>query len=212
MRFPALSVVLLAGFSGGTADAQAVPAPGIWTNAEDAYFAAEEGRPQPRDIALEVAQDGGWRWIDFTGTPLGEWQSGPVDGLAERRADGGWQVDGSEIRKARRFSCWVSVRKFAGKPDGSEDWSFASGLAAFDQGGKVIIPGTNEAPGVTLKLRNVTWAKGSRNRPALVLYVHRGDNERAESYAWTSPGSDLVGINLRWVQGSCSLADGEGER
>lgn len=179
--------------------------PGIWTNAEDAYFAGEEGRPQPRDMAFEIAQDGHWRAIDAFGEPSGEWRKDEIPGLAPREDGSGWQVDDSEIRKARRFSCWVSVRKFAGKPDGSGDWSFTRGLETFDQGGRVLVRGNGEAPDVTFRLRNVTWAAGSRNRPSLVLYVHKQDPVRAESYSWASPDADLVGINLRWVQGSCGL-------
>ncbi|MFN3865002.1 MAG: hypothetical protein ACK4RT_12055, partial [Erythrobacter sp.] len=66
------------------------------------------------------------------------------------------------------------------------------------------IPGHGEAPDLSIRLRNVTWAKGSRNKPSLVLYVHKDDPERAESYSWASPDASLVGINLRWVQASCS--------
>jgi len=185
----------------------AAPAPlaaGIWTNTEDAYFAEEEGRPRPASVMIEVGADGRWRHIDAFGTPQGEWQSGPIPGLAPRAGGSGWQINGSEIRRARPFACWVSVRKFAAKPDGTPDWTFAGGLASFDQGGRVAIPGRGEAPDVSIRLRNVTWAKGSRNRPALVLYVHKDDPERAESYSWASPDASLVGINLRWVQASCT--------
>lgn len=181
--------------------------PGIWTNTEDVYFAEEEGRERSSEVMLEVAEDGRWRAIDAFGEAQGEWSDAPIAGLARRDGGSGWQVSGSEIRKARRFSCWVSVRKFAGKPDGSADWSFTRGLASFDQGGRVFVPGNGEAPDVTFRLRNVTWPAGSRNRPSLVLYVHKDDPVRAESYSWASPDADLIGINLRWVQGSCGLAE-----
>ncbi|MHA7819796.1 MAG: YybH family protein [Erythrobacter sp.] len=182
---------------------------GIWTNTEDVYFAEEEGRERSDEVMLEVAEDGRWRAIDAFGEAQGEWSDAPIAGLARRDGGSGWQVSGSELRKARRFSCWVSVRKFAGNEDGSADWSFVRGLDSFDQGGRVFVPGDSEAPDVTFRLRNVTWAAGSRNRPSLVLYVHKDDPVRAASYSWTSPDADLVGINLRWVQGSCGLAESE---
>jgi hypothetical protein len=185
--------------------AQVTLPPGVWTNTEDAYFAAEEGRAQPAWLAYEVAEDGRWRSVDAFGAALTEWSSAGIPRL-EPRPEGGWSAGGSELRRARAFACWVSVRKFAGKPDGSEDWTFASGLRTFDQGGRISVPGAGAAPDVTIRLRQVTWAKGSRNKPSLVLYIHRGDPERAESYAWTAPDADLVGINLRWVQASCSPA------
>lgn len=177
---------------------------GIWTNTEDAYFAKEEGRTQPDPVLIEVADDGRWRAIDAFGAAQGEWQAGAIPGLTRREGGSGWQIAGSELRRARPFSCWVSVRKFAAKPDGTPDWTFAGGLLSFDQGGRVAIPGEGVAPDITIRLRNVTWASGSRNKPSLVLYVHKDDPERAESYAWASPDASLVGINLRWMQGSCT--------
>ena len=186
------------------AEAEDRLAPGIWTNTEDAYFAEEEGRARPEPVLIEVDGAGRWRYIDAFGAALEDWQAGMVPGLTPREGGSGWQIGTSEIRRARPFTCWVSVKKFAAKPDGTPDWTFASGLASFDQGGRVTIPGKGEAPDVSIRLRNVTWAKGSRNKPSLVLYVHKDDPERAESYSWASPDASLVGINLRWMQGSCT--------
>ncbi len=200
------------GFIASAALAFACPAiaqdhlpPGIWTNTEDVYFAEEEGREREEEVAFEVAEDGRWRLINAFGEPQSAWDPQPIPDL--RRAGSGWRIANSELRRARRFSCWVAARKFIGKPDGSEDWTFTHGLGTFDQGGRVFVPGKGEAPDVTVRLRNVTWAEGSGNRPSFVLYVHRDDPERAESYSWASPDADLIGINLRWVQGSCSLAE-----
>ncbi|ANU06356.1 hypothetical protein [Paraurantiacibacter namhicola] len=215
MRIPRLArPAALALMLAGAAATGAVPAaaqdslpPGIWTNTEDQYFAEEEGREKPEWFALEVAQDGRWRSVDAFGEPSGdaggEWQEGPVPAVTARDG-GGWQWRGSELRRARPFSCWISVRKFAGKPDGSADWTFAANLPVYDQGGRIFMDGAGIAPDVTLRMRNVTWARGSRNKPSLVIYMHRDDPDRAESYSWTSPDATLVGINLRWVQASCS--------
>lgn len=188
--------------------AQTALAPGIWTNTEDAYFAEEEGRRTPDWIGLEVDADGRWRRIDAFGAPQEAWHSDEIAGLAQR-SEGGWQIGGSELRRANRFTCWISARKFAGKPDGSPDWNYARQLPVFDQGGRVTLAGEGDAPDVTFRLRNVTWAKGSSNRPSLVLYVHKNDPVRAESYSWASPDAAMIGINLRWVQGSCSRVEGD---
>jgi hypothetical protein len=177
---------------------------GIWTNTEDSYFAEEEGRPRPEPMFFEISADAQWRVIDAFGVPQGDWQVGPIPGLARRDDGSGWQIAGSELRRGHPFTCWVSVRKFAAKPDGAPDWTFTGGLMSFDQGGRVTIPGAGIAPDVSIRLRNVTWAKGSRNKPSLVLYVHRDDPERAESYSWASPEASLIGVNLRWMQGSCT--------
>ena len=56
-----------------------------------------------------------------------------------------------------------------------------------------------------------TVRSGSRNKPSLVLYVHKDDPVRAESYSWAAPASTMIGINLRWVQGSCSRKESQAE-
>ncbi|MEL7197709.1 MAG: hypothetical protein AAGL10_05265 [Pseudomonadota bacterium] len=195
---PILALIAAPAFAGDAL------APGIWTNNEDVYFAEEEGREQSEWIGLEVNEGGEWRRIDAFGeTTTGDWSDKPIPDLSPRES-GGWQIGKSELRLSRPMSCWVSVRKFAGKPDGSADWTFANKLNIFDQGGRVSVPGKGIAPDVTIRVRNVTWAKGSRNKPSIVLYVHKDDPKRAESYSWASPDANLVGINLRWVQASCS--------
>ena len=179
---------------------------GIWTNTEDEYFAEEEGREKPEWVALEIGDAGEWRRLDAFGEALTEWSSEPIAGLTFDQGTG-WQIGGSELRRAKPLSCWVSVRKFAAKPNGDEDWTFANNLRIFDQGGRVLVSGDGLAPNVTIRVRNVTWAKGSRNKPALVLYAHKQDPVRAESYSWASPDASLIGINLRWVQASCSRVE-----
>ena len=178
---------------------------GIWTNTEDEYFAGEENRPKPEWVGFEVAQDGKWRSIDGFAKPIGDWREDSIPGLAMGEG-GGWTVNGSELRQARDFICWMSVRKFAAKPDGSEDWTF-NRVNIHDQGGRVFLDGKGEAPDVTIRMRNVTWAKGSTNNPVTVLYIHKDDPVRAESYSWAAPESAIVGVNLRWMQGGCNLPE-----
>lgn len=203
MRFAIPVLAVSTAMLTSTVAAQEALSPGIWTNTEDEYFAEEEGRAVPEWTAFEVADDGRWRTIDPYGRAQEDWRDDTIPGLALSE-EGAWQINGSELRLSRPFDCWISVRKFGDKPDGSADWSFANNLRTFDQGGRILVEGNGEAPDVTFRLRNVTWARGSSNRPSLVLYAHRDDPELAESYAWTSPDADLIGINLRWVQGSCA--------
>lgn len=178
--------------------------PGIWSTVEDIAFAAEEGRKAGEEVFLEVREGGSWRRIDAFGKAQSEWVSGAIPRLAVAPAShSGWRLGANELRLAARFSCWVSARKFAGKPDGSPAWTFSK-AETFDQGGRIAFPGQGEAPDFAIRLRNVTWAKGSTNKPSLVLYIHKGDPARAESYSWASPDASLIGINLRWMQGSCS--------
>ncbi|OYQ30140.1 hypothetical protein CHU93_06730 [Sandarakinorhabdus cyanobacteriorum] len=81
---------------------------------------------------------------------------------------------------------------------------FAANLVTHDAGGRVV-SAVDGAPAVELRLRNVVWPPPSQNRPSLVLYVHTPDQpNRAVSYSWADPAAKLIGINLRWVQGSCT--------
>lgn len=111
------------------------------------------------------------------------------------------------FRRARPFTCWAAILRGASHGDsgeGSDDWDFKRGLTLHDQGGEALFESDEAIPRfVRLKLRDVDWPYGER-RPSLTLYVHEGEAERATSYAWTGGGEDRIGINLRWLQASCT--------
>ena len=101
--------------------------------------------------------------------------------------------------KARRFECWMTGMQRDG------EWTFRRGLEIYDQGGMVWLTTDETDPQkVGIKMRNVTWPYGT-NRPSLVLYAYRPGEERAVSYAWADPSAVRIGINLRWMQASCTL-------
>ena len=103
-------------------------------------------------------------------------------------------------RKARRFECWMTAKQRDG------EWTFRRGLEIYDQGGMAWLKTEEEAPQqVGIKMRNVRWPYGN-NRPSLVLYAYRPNEDRAVSYAWADPSAQRIGINLRWMQASCTLA------
>ena len=103
-------------------------------------------------------------------------------------------------RKARRFECWVTAMRRDG------EWTFRRGLEIYDQGGMVWLETEEQPPEkVGIKMRNVRWPYGN-NRPSLVLYAYRPNENRAVSYAWADPSAQRIGINLRWMQASCTLA------
>ncbi len=100
--------------------------------------------------------------------------------------------------RAATFNCWVAPQK----KDGS--YGFLNGLEAHDQGGWIYIPATKDYDKIAFRMRNVNWPSGN-NRPSRVLYAYQGDDqEKAVSYAWTSPDEPRIGMNLRWVQVSCT--------
>lgn len=181
-----------------------VTAPAIFTNEEQVYFDREAGRPAPPWTAVEV--DGGrLRGVDAFGEPAPAPASTGFDVAGEtltlRLVDGSTRV----LRRARTATCWGSSLKSTRKPDGGEDWTFEAGLKLHDQGGRVAFGGAEGSRPVVLRMRNVVWPSG-RNRPSLVLYVHAPDDpERAVSYSWADPEAQRIGINLRWMQASCTV-------
>lgn len=186
------------------------PEPGVYTNEEQVYFEREAGRTPPAWLGIRVERRGNMvvaQPIDAFGNDAGP--AGPASLVYERRADGGGfnlSVDGTSMRfnRARPFRCWVSVRRFADRAAGQADWSFDRNLSLHDQGGRVLVA-PEGAPPVVIRMRHVVWPPPSTNRPSLVLYVHRPDSpDRAESYSWADPDARMVGINLRWVQASCT--------
>ncbi|QTD55176.1 hypothetical protein [Parasphingorhabdus cellanae] len=121
--------------------------------------------------------------------------------------------DGTETRlkRARPVECWAAAKKSKPKADGSPDWMFVRKLNLHDQGGRVTIGGgdTGIEP-LVLRMRAVYWPKPSTNRPSMVLYVHKPDDpDRAVSYSWADINASRVGLNLRWMQASCTIKGAE---
>jgi hypothetical protein len=197
-------------FIGLQAAAPQPAGPGIYTNEEQVYFEREAGRTPPPWVGVEIidsAEGLRWRTIDPYGQPLiPTW---PYRDNLTALPDGSF-ADRSvtRYRRARPFTCWVSVRRHADRANGEADWSFDRNLPIHDQGGRVLVQ-PEGAPPVVIRMRNVIWPAPSTNRPSLVLYVHRPESpDRAESYSWADPDAHMVGINLRWVQASCTRTGG----
>jgi hypothetical protein len=186
------------------------PMPGIYTNEEQVYFEREAGRTPPAWMGMRIERQGNQvvaQPIDIFGGNAGPAVPAPL--IYDRRDDDSgfdMAVGGSTIQfnRARPFTCWVSVRRYADRANGEADWSFDRGLAIHDQGGRILVQ-PEGAPPVVIRMRNVVWPPPSTNRPSLVLYVHRPESpDRAESYSWADPEARMVGINLRWMQASCT--------
>lgn len=129
------------------------------------------------------------------------------NGITLRLANG----EETLLKRARPVECWAAVKKVAPKPDGSADWLFAQKLELHDQGGRVLVGGgdTGTDP-LILRMRAVYWPKPSTNRPSMVLYVHKPENpDKAVSYSWADIDASRVGMNLRWMQASCTIVGAE---
>ncbi len=192
----------------------------VYSNEEQVYFATEMKRPVPLRINLLVVptRQGidkvpySFAFVDAFGTevfrPLPFADVAGQIGTLPLQETISLTVDGVklELRRARPVTCWGSVPKITKKPDGTDDWYFIGSLKLHDQGGRVQFGGGNTgAPSVVLRMRNVVWPSGP-NKPSLVLYVHKPETpDRAESYSWADPEAKRIGINLRWMQASCTV-------
>jgi hypothetical protein len=123
---------------------------------------------------------------------------------------GAGEAVATELRKARDFVCWIAAPKVAKKADGSTDWFGAYGVKLHDQGGRAWVETDEPQPQkFGLKLRNVVWPYGN-NRSALTLYLYKADApDKAAAYSWADPGAVRVGLNVRWMQASCTLSGAE---
>jgi len=181
--------------------------------------------PEPMDCHVDWARSSG----QFLGTARGE----ACETVFSRPAEGGplsvtlalsetefWVQSArgdalieARLRRARPFECWTAILRGAEHGDsgqGMNDWDFRRGVKLHDQGGVAELMTDEETPRrIRLKLRDVDWPYGT-NRPSLTMYVHEGDSERAVSYTWTEAGADRIGINLRWIQASCTYTPEDG--
>jgi hypothetical protein len=182
---------------------------GVYTNEEEVYFDGLAKRPTASWTSIEVGPGNSIRAIDAFQKPVaGEYEAKQISAISKDRIKL-MLPDGkvTELRRARPVSCWVAVRKDKPKADGSEDWYFQSDVRLHDQGGRATVGGGDTgAPPVMVRVRNVTWDKGSTNAPVITLYIHKPENwDKAESYSWAAPDSARVGINLRWMQAGCAV-------
>jgi len=112
----------------------------------------------------------------------------------------------NKLKKVHHFSCWLAVKRDGVADDAEGAWSFDRNIPVHDGGELVWTKSDKREARVGLKIRNVVWPSGP-NKDSLVLYVHdeaAADPERAASYAWGDPDAGKLGINLRWMQASCS--------
>lgn len=203
-----LSTALLIALAGA---AQAAPLrPGTYTNEEEVYFDKEMKRPPAPWIGIAVDAGGKVSFVDAFGkaaSPVAYKlmsSPAPFDRVSMTLADGRL----TELRRGRPVTCWGAVRKDTKKADGSDDFDGKFGLKLHDQGGRVQFGGMSGVKAVVLRMRNVTWSESARasNRPSLVLYVHTPDDpDHAISYVWSDPGAARLGVNLRWMQASCTV-------
>jgi hypothetical protein len=197
-----------------------------YTNEEQVYFDKEAGKSAPRWLGVTIVPTRSGidkvpyvlKVVDAFG--IEQWPPLPIAKLAEQigSAPGSEQIElqleGQTLilRRARPVTCWVAIPKEEPGPDGKVDWHFTNNIQLHDQGGRALVGGRDSGtkPAV-IRMRNVVWppkpdGSANNNRPSLVLYVHMPDEpDKAVSYVWADPEAARIGVNLRWMQASCTI-------
>lgn len=140
-------------------------------------------------------------WIqDRANTEDGDYVFGNQAGIPHR------------LEKVRPFRCWTAILRGAEHGDsgeGMDDWWFTRNVFLHDQGGVARLTTDEETPReIELRLGRPTWPYGN-SRPSTTLYVYEGGSDRAVSYAWSEHDAERVGVNLRWLQASCTHTPGD---
>lgn len=101
----------------------------------------------------------------------------------------------THLRKASLFNCWASFSK-------GDSNQLLNDLSLHDQGGEAVANFVGVTP-LRLKLRNIEWPIGA-NRPSLTLYLLQGNEEFAQTYAWSDPDAKRIAVSFASFQASCT--------
>lgn len=104
-----------------------------------------------------------------------------------------------KLKRCRYYTGWTLLQK-AGFEN---EYEVQRGLTIHDQGGRVRVLTTDGKPTkYTIELACVVYGK---NLEVLKIALYEDKNSKAVMYAWASPGSNNIGINLRWLQAGFTL-------
>ncbi len=117
-----------------------------------------------------------------------------------------------QLTRAKRFNCWAAFKTNKLKENGEPYWDFFSGLSLHNQGDIAKFTTTDsESKHYFIRLKETIFPSG--NRPDVFeVFVHedtelaRKQYKQALAYTWTNADAKRLGLNLRWMQTSCSLA------
>lgn len=107
-----------------------------------------------------------------------------------------------KLQRSHDFACWGVFT-----PEGSKEWeggTVVRGVTLHDQGGRVDIVTNDEVPrNFRLELEQRVYA-GEHRVEVLKIGIYEEGNDESLAYSWAEPGSENIGINLRWFQGGCT--------
>jgi len=98
------------------------------------------------------------------------------------------------LDRCRWYTGWSAMQK----AEGAEGYEVQRSLRMHDKGGRIRMLTTDGKPTpYTLELAEVNYGKGI---DVLKLAVYEEGKSKAVAYTWSAPGSERIGINLRWLE------------
>lgn len=166
------------------------PSCDLFWRREAAQFRATADERCPDGFATELVLSEGQLWIDYAAG-----------------ADSDYR-----LHRARMFECYADIPGVGGGRD--EPYDRYGGFPVHDQGGSAWFT-SEDGRRLGISLFLVDWPinnyAGVFTRDSLVVYVNEEvDGERTEhGYAFTLPGADRIGINLKWILVNCYMESNE---
>lgn len=153
-----------------------------------------------------LQQSDAWRLSENQWSTLAQWRS--ADG---RLVQGNTTDTAMRSRKARYFDGWIWFRN-AGPdaPAGDTDTSFMAKVRLHAEGQRIVLKRKDgsETPWL-VELATLTYQ--NTRRPVLKLGLVDRASGKTLSYAWTSVGAEMVGMNLSWFQAGMTVKDSQPE-
>jgi hypothetical protein len=116
------------------------------------------------------------------------------------------------LERSRAFHCYVDMPGVGGGRD--IPFERYDGIEVNDKGGTHWLKTREAVPrDIGIMLQAVTWhvlneKDGAFNRDSLVLYAMErlpDGTVREHGYAFTDPGAERIGLNLKWMLANCAV-------
>jgi hypothetical protein len=116
-----------------------------------------------------------------------------------------------KLRRVTNFKCWAAFKTDKNKSNGDDHWDFFSNITIHNQGDIAEFTTTDSTPKhYFIRLKETIFPAGSRP-DVFEMFIHENSSKAKEhytealSYTWTNSGAKRLGLNLRWMQSSCSI-------
>lgn len=117
-----------------------------------------------------------------------------------------------KLRRATNYKCWAAFKTKKKKPNGDYYWDFHQNIIIHNQGDIANFTTTDKQPKhYFIRLKETIFPAGGRP-DVFEMFIHETSESAKEnykealSYTWTNSKADRLGINLRWMQASCSTS------